>query len=306
MKVVFFGTSSVGIPTLKALTQEYEVTAVVTAPDAPFGRKQILTPSPIAQLATELNLNTLKPTQVKTNHEFLQELQNLAADIFIVVSYGKILPKAVIDLPRLKTLNIHFSALPKYRGAAPIQFALLHGKTQTATTIFILDELLDHGPILAQEPTTIKPNDTFTTLSERMAEQSAQLLLRILPDYAAGKLKAQEQNHSEATYTKILTKQDGRINWHKSAQDIYNQWRALTLWPGVWTTWNDKILKILECEPSSESNNVSQPGTVLPDGTISCAHGQLKVIKLQLEGKSPLTIAEFLRGNKAFIGSSLN
>lgn len=309
MRIVFLGTSEVGLPTLEALVQHHQVVGVLTSPDAPVGRKQVLTPSPIAVRAQELGLLVLKPEKVKNNPEVLEELEKLAADIYIVVSYGKILPKELIDAPPLKTLNIHFSLLPQYRGAAPIQAALKNGETVTGTTIFVLDELLDHGPILTQAQESILPDDTFVTLAQRMADISAHKLIEILPLYQSGALVPQEQNHELATKAPMLKKDDGKIDWSKTAQEIYNQWRAYQPWPGIYTTWNGKLLKILACAARVDSEQWtvnSKPGTVLSDGTIACGQNtHLRIHTLQPEGKQSMDIKSFLNGNTNFISSFL-
>lgn len=313
MKIVFFGTSWVGVETLKALHVAHEVVAVVTNPDAPVGRKQILTSSPISVLATELGLVQLKPDKVKGNAEFLQSLEKLNADVFIVVSYGKILPKELIDSPPLKTLNIHFSLLPKYRGAAPIQATLLAGDEVSGTTIFILDELLDHGPILAQKEVVIAPNDTFTSLAQKMASESTEMLLELLPRYEKGQVSPIEQDHNKATKVPMIKKADGRVDWNNTASEIYNMHRAYFEWPGIFTLWQGKLLKILNCLPASPSPTeervgvrLSAPGTVLPDGRVACGDGTiLELVTVQLEGKKPVDIKTFLSGNKEFVGTSL-
>ena len=306
MKIVFFGTSNVALPVLEALRREHEITAVVTSPDSKVGRRQIVTPSAVALLADELKLPTLKPETVKNNEDFLAQLRELAADIFIVVSYGKILPLSVINLPPHKTLNLHFSRLPQYRGASPMQFALMNGDRETAVTVFVLDEELDHGPIVAQQTAAIEDDDTFLTLSLRLAHESAELLLNVLPDYVSGKTIPQVQDHTQATYTKIITKQDGRINWNEDAQKIYNRFRALYPWPGIWTTWQGKNLKILDCVPAGAGNGASEPGTVLEGGLIACGNNTaLQISTLQLEGKNPMPLAGFLNGYRQFVGSRL-
>lgn len=315
MKVVFLGTSEVGLPTLEALAQHHQVVGVLTSPDALVGRKQVLTPSPIAVRAQELGLHVLKPEKVRGNSEVLEELEKLGADIYVVVSYGKILPKELIDAPPLKTLNIHFSLLPQYRGAAPIQAALKNGETVTGTTIFVLDELLDHGPILAQVTEPVRPDDTFTTLAGRMAKISAEKLIEILPAYQNGALKPKEQNHELATKAPMLKKEDGKIDWSKTAQEIYNQWRAYQPWPGLYTTWNGKLIKMLECRPISvppespvllQENETALPGTVLPGGVIACGLGTyLQIVVLQLEGKQATSVEAYLHGNKSFVGEVL-
>lgn len=304
MKIVFFGTSDVGLPILESLRQEHEVVLVVTSPDAPVGRKQILTPSPIAQYASEHNLKIEKPEKVKNNPEILELLRAQNADIFIVVSYGKILPLELLDIPPLKTVNVHFSLLPKYRGAAPIQYALLSGETTTGTTIFVLDADVDHGPVLAEKEIAIEPNDTFATLAPKLSEISATLLLEILPKYQSGELQPQDQNHADATFTKLIKKEHGKVDWSKPAQEIYNMWRAYTPWPGIYTTWNDKQMKILECEVLSDeaySSDESTDKSIVPCGEKTF----LKLLTVQLEGKNPTNMQDFLRGYKDFSAEDL-
>jgi methionyl-tRNA formyltransferase len=295
MRIVFFGTSEVGIPILEALMKEHEVVQVITSPDAPVGRKQELQATPIANLANFLKIPVQKPEKVKDNPEFLEFLKTIGADIFIVVSYGKILPAALLDIPRLKTLNVHFSMLPKYRGAAPIQYALLNGEKVTGTSIFILDEQVDHGPILIQKEFYIEPNDTFTTLAAKLADLSAQLLINILPQYEVGVINPQEQNHDSATFTKLIKKEHGRIDWTKPAQEIFNQWRAFTPWPGIWTTWQGQTFKILTAEVAT-SVEESQARENVPCGDNTSLH----LLEVQPAGKNAMSIKDFLNGQKEF------
>lgn len=311
MKIVFFGTSSVALPVLDALHKNHEIVAVVTQPDALVGRDKVLTKSLVASWAEVNHLTTLKPLKVKGNLDFLAELTKLNADIFIVVSYGQILPTELINLPRLKTLNIHFSLLPKYRGASPIQFALLNGDSETGTTIFVLDEKMDTGPILATQKYPIEPYDNFITLSKKLADASADLLIKILPDYAGGKIIPQPQDDVGASYTKIISKEDGRIDWNKTATEIYNMLRAFTHWPGIWTIWDGKKLKITEAEPHVEMQepkflDYKGYGYVIARGVVTCGKNTyLKIKKLQLEGKKEIEIDSFLNGYKTFVGSKL-
>ncbi|MDQ3018772.1 MAG: methionyl-tRNA formyltransferase [bacterium] len=293
MKIVFFGTSDVGLPILEALHHEHTILKVITSPDAPVGRKQVITPSPIADKASMLGLSVEKPLKVKNNPEFIESLTALRADIFIVVSYGKILPEELLNIPSLKTINIHFSLLPKYRGASPIQFALTNDEIVTGTTIFILDALVDHGPILAQQELSIAPDDTLTTLAPKLSELSKNLLLDILPKYESGEIIPYEQNHDEATHVSLIEKEDGKIDWNNSAQSIYNQFPGFIVWPGIWTTWEEKKLKILGCQPVL----VQEPGTL----TIPCGDNSLlQITILQPEGKNPMTAKDFLNGYPRF------
>jgi methionyl-tRNA formyltransferase len=305
MKIVFFGTSNVALPVLEELKKHHTIVGVVTKPDGINPKSKTPSLSPVAALAEELSLKTFKPQKVKDNAEFLEEIKKLEADIFIVVSYGKILPEELINLPKYKTLNVHFSLLPEYRGAAPIQYALLDGKTETGTSIFILDKDLDTGPILAQEKTYIDPTDTFFTLSDRLARISAKLLITTINGYIDGSIKPVEQDHTKATFTKIITREDGKIDWQKSASQIFNQFRAFYPWPGIWTTFNNQTLKVHDCMPIEEQSQ-ENPGTVLAGGKVVCGNNTVLQLKfVQLEGKTQTDINSFLNGYPQFIGSGL-
>ncbi len=311
MKIVFFGTANVALPILEKLNKEHQVLAVVTNPDAPAGRSQSApSETPVSALARDLKLTTLKPEKIRGNQDFTAGLDGLNADIFVVVAYGKILPAEVISMPPLKTVNVHFSALPKYRGPSPIQFALLNGERQTGTSIFILDEHMDTGPLLAQKIVDIEPDDNYFTLSDRLARISADLLTDTLSDYQAGRVTPLPQDESRVSYSRIITKQDGKVDWQKTAPEIYNQFRAFYPWPGIWTTFQGKKLKILDCVANPESPKLSGTagacGTVIDGGTVVCGSGTtLKIRSLQPEGKKEMAIGDFLNGYKNFIGSKL-
>ncbi len=313
LKIIFFGTSEIGLPILEGLIEKHEVVAIVTSPDKPVGRKQILSPSPIAALAEEKNIPAFKPKKVKNNPEFLEQLKDLTnnkkVDIFIVVSYGKILPAELLTIPRLQTINVHFSLLPKYRGPAPVQFALLNGETTTGITIFLLDEKVDNGPILYTLKMNIAPNDTNITLQNKLAEQAREILLQAIRLYSTASIKLQEQDHDQATFTKIISKEDGLIDWTVTSDEIYNKFRAFQPWPGIYTTWNDKKLKILDCIPVKNSESASdqtlKPGRV-KGKIIGCGHKTaLELITVQLEGKNPVNIKDFLNGHSNFSESNL-
>lgn len=305
MKVVFFGTSNVALPVLEALKTHHDLLAVVTTPDAKVGKKQTIQESPVSALATDLKLQTFKPAKVKNNPEMVKTLTEMNPDIFVVVSYGKILPTEVINIPKYKTINVHFSMLPKYRGAAPLQFALMNGDKETGTTIFILDELLDHGPVLAQEKIQIEDDDTFITLSERAAHKSAALVLTTLNSILEGTTRPLEQDHSQATNTKILTKEDGKVDFNKTSSEIFNLFRAFYPWPGIWTTWNGQILKIHACHVYDTTTS-SAIGTVTEEGAVVCGNNTLLYIsELQLAGKNSTDIKSFIRGYPQFISSVL-
>ncbi len=308
-KIVFFGTANVALPILEELKKQHDIVAVVTTPDATVGRKQELTESPVSALAKDLKLTLLKPEKVKGNQEFLNQLQSFGADIFVVVAYGKILPLDIINMPRFKTINVHFSILPKYRGSSPIQYALLNGDTQTGTSIFILDEKVDTGSVLAQERTNIESWDSFFTLSDKLSKVSAKLINPTLERYVKGEITPLPQNEAEATYTNTISKQDGKIEWEKTAVEIYNKFRAFFPWPGIWTSWNGQNLKITDCVPVvMETEPLSVlPGTVLENGIVACGNNTyLKINQLQLAGKNEVLMVDFLNGYQAFIGSQLS
>ncbi len=309
MKIVFFGTANVALPILEALQKNHEIAGVVTTPDVPVGRKQLLQESPVSALATDLKLLTFKPKSIKNNSEFVAQLQELNADLYLAVAYGKIIPMEIISIPKHKTLNVHFSLLPKYRGPSPIQTALLNGDEQTGISIFVLDEKVDTGPIIYQEPVDVEPDDNYFTLSDKMAHKSAKVINSVVADYVSGKVIPLPQDDSAATNTKIITKDDGRIDWNKTAMEIYNQFRAFYIWPGLWTTFKGENLKIMSCFPIQQGANIeelSEPGTVLEGGLVACGRGSvLKISTLQLAGKNEVSVTEFLNGYRDFVGSKL-
>jgi methionyl-tRNA formyltransferase len=307
MRLVFFGTSPFANTVLEHLLTDsrFTVNAVVTSPDKPVGRKQIMTASSVSDTATKHQIETHKPAKVRNNPELWDVLKKYQADVFVVVAYGKILPLEVLDIPPLGSINVHGSILPLLRGAAPIQFALWQGFTKTGVTITKMDEQLDHGPILATQTLAIDPADTFKTLAGKLADISGPLLAESLLAYQAGTLPLVEQNHDAATFARIITKEDGKINWQQTATEIYNQFRALTPWPGVWTESSEGVIKILSCEPGPATE--ATPGTWLADGAIACGHNTSLVIHtLQLAGKQPTSSRDFLRGRPHIIGTTIH
>lgn len=305
MKIIFFGTDNFALTVLKELQAHHEVLAVVTTPDAPVGRKQILQASPVATLAHELGLRLFKPASLRKDPTFKQTLQELGADIFTVVVYGKIIPDDILSIPRYKSVNVHPSLLPRYRGPAPIRTPLYNGDSATGVTIMLMDSEVDHGPILAQEEVAIGADDTNCTLTDKLALIAAPLLIKTIDGYVTGAITPREQDHSQAIFTRLVTKQDGRIDWSRTAPEIYNQFRAYSDWPSLWTMWDDTIVKILDCEPANMSFS-GAPGTVLPEGLIVCGKNTvLKITQLQLAGKNPVDIKSFLNGYKDFISSTL-
>ncbi len=300
MKIIFFGSSDFVVQVLEKLHETDKVVAVVSTPDAPLGRKQILTPTPVSVRAQELGLSLLTPPSLKSA-QVITELKDLEADLYIVASYGKIIPPAILALPQFGVLNIHPSLLPAYRGPTPIQTALAEGQKNTGVTIIKMDAEVDHGPIAAQTAVDILPQEDFQELAVRLFSIGAKLLIDTLEHIEKGELKLEEQDDNNATFTKILQKIDGKVDWKISAKEIHNKFRAYHSWPGIWTTWRGEIIKILDCSPLPLENNTGKVGTILQNGTVVCANNsglQLKII--QLSGKQPTDIQSFLHGHPDF------
>ena len=300
-KMICFGTPEFAVPTLKALHQEgYNIVLVVTQPDKPVGRKGILTPSPVKVLTKELGLEVCQRfdnLKLKT--------KSLKPDLGVVVAYGEIIPKDILDLFPLGILNIHPSLLPKYRGPSPIQATILNGDKETGVSIIKLDEKMDHGAKLKTQNLKLKTDDIYVSLSQRLAMAGAQLLIDILPDYLVGKIKPVPQDDARATFTKIITKEDGRINWQKSAEEIERQIRAYAPWPGCFSEFvvngkkiNVKIIEAIHELPLQDDNQTNIGQFSIQNGQlfVQCGHGALLIEKIQPEGKKEMTAKEFING----------
>ncbi|MEK7652123.1 MAG: methionyl-tRNA formyltransferase [Patescibacteria group bacterium] len=303
-KIVFFGTSEFSKEILKTLKESFEILAVVTQPDRPVGRKQEITESVVSKEARSLNVPIFKPENLKEPYAF-NELKALPkADAFLVVAYGHIIPKGILDLAT--PINIHGSLLPKFRGASPIQSAILSGETETGITIMLMDEKMDHGPILKMESVKIQPEDTFKELEQKLCSLAKEMIVPTINGFLEGKLKPIAQNHSEASFCQTITKEDGKIDWNTDVKDIYNKYRAFIQWPGIWSSFDSKILKIKKCLVS-EIKDI-EPGMVFKQGEkifVGCTNGSLELLELQLEGKNPTTILDFVRGYPKFVNTKL-
>lgn len=291
-KLAFFGTHEFGAAMLRTIlnSKKYTIEAVVTQPDKPIGRSQEVSKSAVKLLAEENQLRVIQPESLK-NYQF-----DFTWDITVVCQYGLIIPKAILDIPKYGNINIHTSLLPKYRGPSPIQSTLINGETKTGVSIMLMDEKMDHGPILSQSEVEINPDDTYPTLSLKLQNEAEKILISNLNMWVEGKLTPQPQQDDNATYCKILTRDDGRIKWERTDIEIYNQYRGLTPWPGIWTIWKGKRLKLLSIRPVE--NNLA-PGEVYADKKIliGCGSGAIEVLKLQLEGKRALKSVDFVAGN---------
>ena len=252
-RIVFFGTPEFAVPTLEALVKAgYDIVAVVTQPDKPVGRGLKMEAPPVKVKAVELGLTVLQPTTLNfgikpkgLESKLSLGLQSLRADLGVCVAYGKIIPKEILDIFPRGILNIHPSLLPKYRGPSPIQTAILNGDEETGVTIMLLDEEMDHGAVLAHITYHISPSTIGSELSQALAKEGAKLLVETLPKWLAGEIEPQPQDHNKATFTKMLERADGRIDWNKSAEGIEKMVHAYDAWPGTFTLWSGKRLKIL-------------------------------------------------------------
>jgi methionyl-tRNA formyltransferase len=311
LRIIFMGTPDLACPSLQSILSapDLNVVAVVTQPDRPKGRDLKLQPSPVKTLALQANLPVLQPERAR-NEAFIGELRALQPDLIAVAAYGQLLPKNLLDLPRFGCLNLHTSLLPKYRGAAPIQWAIINGDPETGVTIMRIDVGLDTGDILTQETTPIQPDDTSEILHDRLARMGAALLLRTIRDHAAGKTSPRPQPAQGVVYAPKITKEDGHIDWSQSATAIWNRVRGLMPWPGAFTFLPDPprphLLKIWQAEVVAQAG---QPGEVLiADKTgiaVGCGHDALRVLVLQREGGRRLSAQEFLAGHPLRPGQRL-
>ncbi len=297
LKVVFMGTPDFAVPSLKKLVESgYDVKLVVTQPDQPAGRGKKVTPPPVKVVAEELGIPVYQPEKVKENDELKKRLLEVEPDLIVVAAYGKILPEWLLNLPKYGTINVHASLLPKYRGASPIQWALLNGEEETGVTIMKVIPKLDAGDIISQKRVKIEKEDNAKTLHDKLAEVGAELLVKTLPLYVSGKLKPVPQNEEEATYCPQIKKEMGKIDWRESAEKIFNKIRAFTPWPSAYTTFKGKRVKILKGEPVEGSG---EPGEVIEAGKnliVAAGKGALKIERLRPEGRKEISGEEFVRG----------
>lgn len=323
LRIIYMGTPAFAVPTLEALVRGttpgavlpggYEIVTVITRPDKPSGRKQEIAYSPVKQAALDHGLPVWQPGSFK-KAENQQTLATYQADLFVVAAFGQILPQAVLDLPRYGTLNVHASLLPKYRGSSPISEAILQGESETGVTIMLLDAGIDTGPTLHHRAIPIAEDETTASLTPKLADLGAMTLLEALPRWIEGQLVPQSQDSTLATHTRMIKKEDGRIDWSRPAEVLAREVRAYIPWPNAYTTWRGKLLKILSAIPQSSAPGENQPGRVAQDRQaetgqkvlrVSTGQGDLLIERLQLEGKKATSADEFLRGYAGIIGETL-
>lgn len=293
--VVFFGTHTLAETILMGLINSplFSVVLVITQPDRPVGRTKKLQSPPVKTVALAHDIPADQPASLKKYN-----LPKTNAQVAVLAEYGNMIPQHIIDAFPFGIINVHPSLLPKYRGATPVQSALVNDDTETGVTVMKLDAGMDTGPILAQKTYPIDPSDTYETLFPMLVSLGASLLLKTLPNYLSGKVKPKEQHNADATVCRILTRDDGRVDWKQSAEQIYNQWRGLTPWPGIWTVWNETRVKL---HTIAIAKKQIQPGQILVDQDtlfVGCGDDAVQIFELQLEGKPKTIASAFIAGHK--------
>jgi methionyl-tRNA formyltransferase len=314
IKIIFAGTPEFAVPYLTGLLKEmdFEVIGVITQPDKPSGRKQELTSSPVKLLAQKNNLKIWQPENIKNNSILTAELKTIKPDLMVVVAFGQIIPQETLDIAKLGNINIHPSLLPKYRGASPIQSALLTGEKTTGITIMLMDDKMDHGPILVQEKVELDGEETNESLHQKLAGIGVPLMIKTIKEFAAESITPQAQNHEDATFCQQITKDNAKLDWQKTAEEIKRKIYAYYPWPATWTYLDGLRLKIFppvkifETEPMAEKIKNGQIKIKDDQLTVKCIDKWLELKKIQLEGKKEMPAEEFLRGYKNINGKTLN
>ncbi len=313
MRVIFMGTPDFAVPSLQTLLNDknLDVVAVVTQPDRPVGRKRVLTPTPVKVEAEKHGLPVLQPERLR-RPESVEAIRALQPDLIVTAAFGQILPKSVLELPKLGCINIHASLLPKYRGGAPIHYAVMNGDAVTGVTIMYMAEGLDTGDMISKIEVPIEDSDTTGTMFDKLSLAGAKLLEETLPDLLAGRVQPVPQNDAEAVYSPNITREQERIDWTKPAMQLWNLVRGLHPRPGAYTLWNGEVLKIWTCAKPDESDRVPdgvRPGTVLEAGergiAVAAGQGILRITELQPAGKKAMDAAAFARSGQLAPGTVL-
>lgn len=307
MRAAFFGSPAFAVPCLDALAEIAEVVRVYTQPDRPAGRGMKLTPPAVKVRALELGIPVSQPTKVRTP-EFAEELRALDLDVILVVAYGRILPKAVLEAPRCGCVNVHASLLPRHRGAAPIQWAIAMGDRETGVCLMKMDEGLDTGPVFARRTLAIRDDHDAHSLAEELSKLGAELVRTELPRVVRGELEAVPQPEEGATYARLLEKSDAILDFRRSARALYDHARGMRPWPGAETTLDGERLKILRCVALDESTDET-PGEIVRASAegidVATGEGILRLLEVQLPGKKPITAAQLVSSRNDLVGRTL-
>ena len=309
MKIVFMGTPDYAATALEAIiTAGYEVTGVVCQPDKPKGRSGALAACPVKECALKYGLPVFQPERIK-RAEAVEELKKFPADVFVVAAFGQILSEEILTMPKYGCINIHASLLPKYRGAAPIQWCIVDGEQETGVTIMQMDAGIDTGDILFTRTVPITKEETGGSLFDKLSRAGAELIVEALPKIEAGDFTPQKQDEAQSNYARMLKKEDGEISWRSTAEEIERLVRGMNPWPSAYTFYNGKQLKIWKAEALAESTNDLQPGTISGIGKagfdIACGNGILRVLEAQMEGKKRMSAVDFLNGRVLAVGDRL-
>ncbi len=308
MRIVFMGTPEFAVPSLEALLKsEDQVVGIVTQPDRPKGRGHNLAPPPVKVIAQRTGIPFLQPLKIKTP-DFLDALAAWKPDLIAVTAFGRILPAPILNLPPRGCVNVHGSLLPKYRGAAPVQWAIMNGERETGITTMLMDEGMDTGPILLQEQIPIMPDDTAGTLAPRLAELGGRLLVETIRQLKTGVLAPRAQDNSEATIAPLLTKEDGVIDWSRSAQTIANRVRGLSPWPGAYTFFGHDRWNIWSTVVNPTRSD-EQPGTIIAVAKhsiqVATGEGMLEIVEIQTANSRRMNASQFLAGHQVGVGARL-
>lgn len=306
LKIIFMGTPEFAQKSLQYIYEAgHEVVLAVSQPDKPKGRGMKLVPTPVKEYALQKGIEVFQPEKIRTE-EVYEKLKSYDADVFVVTAYGRILPKNILELPKRGCINVHASLLPKYRGPAPIQWPIINGDKTTGVTTMYMDEGLDTGDMLLKKEVEIDEDDTFVTLHHKLAIAGGEAIVETLNKLEAGTITREKQDESQATYTKLINKKDGLIDWTKSAEEIKNLVRGFNPWPGAFTTCDYKLLKLWNVE-IVEANQKAPPGTVIKcsckDGiVVITGNGALKIIDIQTENCKKMNCSEYLAGHPNLTG----
>ncbi len=314
IKTIFIGTPDFAVPFLTALIADpdFLISAIITQPDRPVGRKQILTPPPVKSLAEANEIPVFQPEILKNNHLLISEIKKLEPDLIIVVAFGQIIPQDILDLAKLGCINVHPSLLPKYRGASPVQAAILAGDKETGISIILMDAKMDHGPILDQLAIDLSGNETNESLHALAGEIGPEFLIKTTKKFLAKEITPKPQDDTKAIFCSIIDKEHAKIHWSQPAEIIERQIRAFYPWPVSWTSWQGKKIKIfpsVKIKKSSELGANKKTGEVFLDGkdlAVACGNNYLVIDNLQMEGKNAMTGEEFVRGNGEIVNDILD
>lgn len=307
-RIVFMGTPDFAVPILQMIAAEkYHLVGVITQPDRPKGRKRILSPPPVKEAAIRLGIPVFQPEHIR-EEEAVQQFVDLDPDLVVTAAYGQILPESILQKPKFGCINVHASLLPKYRGGAPIHWALINGEKETGITIMYMAKEMDAGDILAQRSIPIAKDDHVGSLHDRLSLLGAEMIKDILPAIFKGEVKAVPQDHQQATYAYNIRPEDEWIDWNRTADEIYNHVRGLYPWPVASTSWNRKRVKIWWAE-TSDGTSTAPPGTILkmePEGIwVATKKGTIRIKELQLAGRKRMPVHEFLSGAQMKVGERL-